>query len=104
MVQEINKDTDKSEGKIDLSAIFNSNTDQMEWQVAKIVKPQRDIFFREFEIAKLALEITFSIRPKLNSNNFIIMTILSSFGAAISNVSEAQLQLSRFLKKDKGLS
>jgi hypothetical protein len=32
------------------------------------------------------------------------MTILSSFGAAISNVSEAQLTLSRFLKKDKGLS
>ena len=32
------------------------------------------------------------------------MTILSSFGAAISNVSESQLALSRFLKKDKGIN
>lgn len=29
MVQEINKDTDKSEGKIDLATIYNSNTGQM---------------------------------------------------------------------------
>ena len=102
--QDITKASEENQHKIDLIPIFRSYAKLMEWQELNLAKPTQEIFLREFEIAKVHLEITFSIRPKFNSENFIIITFLSSFGAAISNVSESQLTLSRFFKKDKGLS
>lgn len=53
MIEELNKETDKSEGRIDLLSIFRANSQFLEWEEQRLVKPQRDIFFREFEIGKL---------------------------------------------------
>jgi len=105
MFQEATKaSSDDEQGKIDLIPVFRSYIRTMEWEDQPLYKPAGDVFIQEFEIARLAIEITFSIRPKFKSKNFLITTILSSFGAATSNVSEAQLTLSRFFRKDVGLS
>ena len=85
--QDLTKVSEENQQNIDLIPIYRSYMKSLEWEEQRLEKPSQEVFFRELEIAKILIEITFSIRPKINNDNFIIMTILSSFGAAISNVS-----------------
>lgn len=54
------------------------------------------------EIGKVIIEVSFSIRPTY-SGNIVIYTILTLFKTALSNVSESQIKLSRFIRKDGNL-
>jgi hypothetical protein len=67
-----------------------------------LVKEGSSVFIREMEIGKVIIEVSFSIRPTY-SGNIVIYTILTLFKTALSNVSESQIKLSRFIRKDGNL-
>ena len=48
------------------------------------------------------MELSFSMRPTFKGN-IILHTMLALFGSAFTNVSESQMRLNRFLRKDLSL-
>lgn len=65
---------------------------------------QSETFIQELEIAKISLMISFSMRPKESSSNLLIYHILSSFGVALTKISESPLTFSHIIMNSKNFN
>lgn len=93
---------EKEKKDVDVGILFRSRDEVHEWKDKIMVKEGASIFIREIEIGKIIVELSFSIRPTF-SGNIIIYTIFALFKTALSNVSESQMKLNRFLCKNLSL-
>lgn len=92
---------EKEKQEADCCSIFRSYEGRAEWEgrAVGLSRAEGGVFLREMEVGKVVIEVSFSIRPTY-SGNIVILTLLTLFKTALSNVSESQIKLSRFVRKD----
>jgi hypothetical protein len=84
---------------MDLYNTYRSYAKELEWREKELAARDKSIFIREIEIGRLIVELSFSIKPT-SGGNIVIYTIVTLFRTALSNVSESQIKLSRFYRKN----
>ena len=93
-MKQINNNTVEIE-EVDMVSMVEAQ--DFDWSSRKLENLISETFVQEFEVAKINLTISFSMRPKESSSNLLIYHILSSFGVAFSKISDSPMSFSRLL-------
>lgn len=89
--------------QVNLPALVNDNV-EFAWEASELKNLQSETFIHELEIAKISLIISFSMRPRDSSSNLLIYHILSSFGVALSKISESPITFSHIILHSRNIN
>jgi vacuolar protein sorting-associated protein 13A/C len=102
-VKMINSNGSTNIDQVNLAELVNDNV-LFAWESSELNNLQSETFIQELEIAKISLIISFAMRPRDSSSNLLIYHILSSFGVALSKISESPITFSHIILHSRNLN